>query len=49
MLPLARRYGSTIYLTHVITVDGYPLISPEYVASSLQKMHAEAQQNSVST
>jgi nucleotide-binding universal stress UspA family protein len=41
---LARRYGSTIYLTHVITVDGYPLISPEYVVSSLQKMHAEAQQ-----
>jgi hypothetical protein len=28
---LARRYGSAIYLTHV-TLDGYPLISPEYAA-----------------
>ncbi len=41
---LARRYGSAIYLTHVITVDGYPLASPEYVASSLQEMHVEAKQ-----
>jgi nucleotide-binding universal stress UspA family protein len=41
---LARRYGSAIYLTHVITVDGYPLVSPEYAASSLQKMHDKAQQ-----
>ena len=41
---LARRYGSTIYLTHVITVDGYPLASPEYAASSLQKMQVEARQ-----
>ena len=41
---LARRYGSTIYLTHVITVDGYPLASPEYAVSSLQKMHVEAMQ-----
>jgi len=41
---LARRYRSTIYLTHVITVDGYPLASPEYAASSLQEMHGEAQQ-----
>jgi nucleotide-binding universal stress UspA family protein len=41
---LARRYGSTIYLAHVITPGGFPLVSPEYAASSLQKMHAEAQQ-----
>jgi nucleotide-binding universal stress UspA family protein len=41
---LARRYGSALYLTHVITVDGYPLVSPEYAASSLQKMHNEARQ-----
>lgn len=39
---LARRYGSTIYLTHVISLDGYPLMSPELAASSLQKMHADA-------
>lgn len=38
----ARRYGSTIYLTHIISVDGYPMVSPELAASSLQKMHAKA-------
>ena len=41
---LARRYGSAIYLTHVITRDGYPLVSPEYAAFSLEKMHAETKQ-----
>jgi nucleotide-binding universal stress UspA family protein len=40
---LARRYGSTIYLTHIVTLDGYPMIAPEFAASSLQKMHAEAE------
>ena len=40
---LARRYGSAIYLTHVVTLDGYPLISPEYAAMSLEKKHAEVQ------
>jgi nucleotide-binding universal stress UspA family protein len=40
---LARRYGSAIYLTHVITLDGYPMMSPEFAASSLEKMHAEAE------
>ena len=39
----ARRYGSAIYLTHVVTLDGYPLISPEYAAMSLEKKHAEVQ------
>src|SRR4030095_4952300 len=41
---LARRYGSSLYLTHVITVDGYPLASPEYAVSSLQNMHDRARQ-----
>jgi nucleotide-binding universal stress UspA family protein len=40
---LARRYGSAIYLTHVVTLDGYPLISPEYVAMSLEKKRAAVQ------
>ena len=39
---LARRYGSTIFLTHVIALDDYPLASPEYSAYEIQKMHAEA-------
>jgi nucleotide-binding universal stress UspA family protein len=41
---LARRYGSTIYLTHIISLDGYPMMSPELASSSLQKMHADAEQ-----
>jgi nucleotide-binding universal stress UspA family protein len=41
---LARRYGSSLYLTHVITVDGYPLASPEYAVSSLQNVHDRARQ-----
>jgi len=41
---IARRYGSTIYLTHIITLDGYPLVSPELAASSFQKMRAEAEE-----
>jgi nucleotide-binding universal stress UspA family protein len=40
---LARCYGSAIYLTHVVTLDGYPLVSPEYAVMSLEKKHAEVQ------
>lgn len=41
---LARRYGSTIFLTHVISLDGYPLMAPELAASSAQKMRADAEE-----
>jgi nucleotide-binding universal stress UspA family protein len=41
---LARRYGSALYLTHVITVASYPLASPEYAVSQLQNMHDSARQ-----
>jgi nucleotide-binding universal stress UspA family protein len=40
---LARRYCSMVYLTHIIAVDGYPMVSPEFAASSLEKRHAEAE------
>jgi nucleotide-binding universal stress UspA family protein len=40
---LARRYGSAIYLTHIITPDGYPMASTEFAASSLLKRHDEAE------
>ena len=40
---LARHYSSTIYLTHIITLDGYPMVSPEFAASSFQKRHARAE------
>jgi len=41
---VARRYGSTIFLTHIISLDGYPLVSPELAASSLQKMRLDAEE-----
>lgn len=41
---LARRYGSVIYLTHIIALNGYPLMAPEFAASSLEKMRAEAEE-----
>jgi nucleotide-binding universal stress UspA family protein len=41
---LARRYGSALYLTHVISVEGYPLASPGYTVSSLKNMHDSARQ-----
>ena len=42
---LARRYGSALYLTHIIILDGYPLMAPELAASSLQKMRVETEKN----
>jgi len=39
---LARHYSSAVYLTHIITLDGYPMVSPEFAASSLEKRHSEA-------
>ncbi len=40
---LARRYGSAIYLTHIITSGVYPMVSPEFAASILHKKHTEAE------
>jgi nucleotide-binding universal stress UspA family protein len=39
---LARHYSSAVYLTHVITLEGYPMVSPEFATSSLEKRHSEA-------
>jgi len=43
-ISLARRYGSTIYLTHVITLDGYPLMAPELVVEREAKGRREARE-----
>jgi nucleotide-binding universal stress UspA family protein len=40
---LARRYGSRIYLTHVITLDGFPMMSPEVAARSLEELQTAAE------
>jgi nucleotide-binding universal stress UspA family protein len=41
---IARRFKSKIYLTHVMTIDGYPMIGRELAASSLEELRDEAQE-----
>lgn len=41
-LSLARHYGSHLYVTHIITLYGYPLIAPDLAAAREQKYYQEA-------
>ena len=41
-ISLARRYNSQIYLTHVITLDAYPMVAPELAAETEAKQRREA-------
>jgi nucleotide-binding universal stress UspA family protein len=41
---LARRFGSKLYLTHIITLDAFPLMSPEFAVRSLKELRAAAEQ-----
>jgi nucleotide-binding universal stress UspA family protein len=40
---IARRFNSKIYLTHIVTVDGYPMVAPEIAAASFEKLQGEAE------
>jgi nucleotide-binding universal stress UspA family protein len=40
---LARRYGSHVYLTHVIAVDAYPLAAPEVTVGMVNTQRREAE------
>jgi nucleotide-binding universal stress UspA family protein len=42
-LSLARHYGSHLYVTHVITLDDYPMIAPDLAVVREQKYRREAQ------
>jgi nucleotide-binding universal stress UspA family protein len=42
---LARRFGSRVYLTHVITLDGFPMMAPEIVARSLKAERIAAEKS----
>jgi nucleotide-binding universal stress UspA family protein len=42
---LARRFGSRIYLTHIITLDGFPMMSPEFAARSLKELRVAAEKS----
>jgi nucleotide-binding universal stress UspA family protein len=40
---IARRFNSKIYLTHVVAVDGYPMVAPEIAVGSLEKLRTDAE------
>jgi nucleotide-binding universal stress UspA family protein len=40
---IARRFNSKIYLTHIVTIHGYPMVAPEIAAASFEKLRGEAE------
>ena len=44
-ISIARRFGSKIYLSHVITLDGYPMIAPEIAAKTIDASRGKAEEN----
>ena len=42
-ISLARRYGSHIFLTHVISLDAYPLAAPEVTVGLVNSQRREAE------
>ena len=42
---LARRFGSRIYLTHIITLDAFPMMAPEIAVRSLKELRAAAEKS----
>ncbi len=44
-ISIARRFSSKIYLSHVITLDGYPMIAPEIAAKTIDASRGEAEEN----
>lgn len=43
-LSLARHYGSHLYVTHVVTLDDYPLMAPDLAVIREQKYRREAKE-----
>src|ERR1700758_4006823 len=44
-ISIARRFGSKVYLSHVITLDGYPMIAPEIAGETIDARQREAEDN----
>lgn len=42
-LAIARRYGSRVYLTHVVGVDAYPMVAPEVAVSTTDRQRGTAE------
>lgn len=40
---IVRRFNSKIYLTHIVTMHGYPMVAPEIAAASFEKLRGEAE------
>lgn len=43
-LSVARRYKSRVYLTHVITLDGYPTMAPEIAERTFAELYSVAEE-----
>jgi nucleotide-binding universal stress UspA family protein len=43
-LSLARRYGSQVYLTHIVSTDPFAMMAPELAMRSLEKLRQNASQ-----
>ena len=43
-ISIARRFGSKIYLSHVIALDGYPMIAPEIAVKTIAANRGEAEE-----
>jgi len=44
-ISIARRFGSKIYLSHVIALDGYPMIAPEIAVKTIAANRGEAEES----
>jgi len=44
-ISLARRFGSRVYLTHVLTYEGHAVLEPDLGAPSVDKFRQVAEQN----
>ena len=44
-ISIARGFGSKIYLSHVITVDGYPMTAPEIAAKTIDAGRGAAEEH----
>lgn len=42
-LAIARRYDSRVYLTHVVSVDAYPMVAPEIAGTTTEKLRRTAE------
>jgi nucleotide-binding universal stress UspA family protein len=42
-LAIARRYDSRVFLTHVVSVDAYPMVAPEVAGTTSEKQRRKAE------